>query len=145
MLGVKPDVPDRDLRAAYRARAMVLHPDRNEDPDAHAELRRLNTLWEQVRTPALRAAYDVTLELGRREAERVRRRGERLQAEAERARAEHVAAAAAAAARNAGNPRPRPAPPPPEPPPRKPRKPVPWGRVADVLRDVFESYTGRKK
>jgi|SRR3990172_4983534 len=52
-----------DIKAAYRRRAMELHPDRNTSPNATKEFQRLNEAYNILNEPSARAQYDtITVE-----------------------------------------------------------------------------------
>lgn len=68
-LKVSPDAPPEVIRAAYRALASRLHPDRDgavaaaADPldERHAQMAALNAAYEVLIDPKLRQDYDATL------------------------------------------------------------------------------------
>lgn len=67
-LKVSQDAPPEVIRAAYRALAAKLHPDRQQQgvasgPDdvAHGEMAALNAAYEVLIDPKLRTEYDATL------------------------------------------------------------------------------------
>lgn len=62
-LGVRPEAPMDDLRAAYRRRARELHPDvaRRTGVDAHLAMAELNRAWQTLSDPERRRAYDRSL------------------------------------------------------------------------------------
>ncbi|HEX2849095.1 MAG TPA: J domain-containing protein [Acidimicrobiales bacterium] len=65
MLGVAPDAPHEEVRAAYRRSVRELHPD-SRDPslpaaDADAALRLVQGAWEVLGDERLRRAYDERL------------------------------------------------------------------------------------
>lgn len=52
-----------DIKAAYRRRAMELHPDRNTSPNATKEFQHLNEAYSILSEPSVRALYDtITVE-----------------------------------------------------------------------------------
>jgi hypothetical protein len=63
-LGIAPDATAETVRAAYLAKARVLHPDRvvGRDPvavaEADAAMRAVNAAWAELRLPASRRRYD---------------------------------------------------------------------------------------
>jgi hypothetical protein len=63
VLGVAAEASAEEVRAAYRARAQALHPDRRRrtDPAADAEMAAVNDAWSTLRDPARRSAYDRSL------------------------------------------------------------------------------------
>jgi curved DNA-binding protein CbpA len=59
ILQVTPTASMALIRAAYRQRAMQLHPDRNKAPNATAQFQLLTVAFSQLGDPNLRAAYDA--------------------------------------------------------------------------------------
>ncbi|MFA7429834.1 MAG: DnaJ domain-containing protein [Rhodospirillaceae bacterium] len=57
-LGVVPGATADVIKAAYRRRAKVLHPDRNPRSDARDEFQRLSEAYRTLSDPLARAAYD---------------------------------------------------------------------------------------
>jgi len=58
-LGVSRGVDDKELKSAFRKKAMQFHPDRNpDDKAAEAKFKELNEAYEILRDPKKRAAYD---------------------------------------------------------------------------------------
>ena len=55
LLGVAPGATLREIKGAFRRKAMAAHPDRG---GSHEEMTRLNEAWEVLSDPGLRAAYD---------------------------------------------------------------------------------------
>ncbi|KAH3671067.1 hypothetical protein OGAPHI_000778 [Ogataea philodendri] len=68
LLGVEAAVDGTSLRRAYRRRALVLHPDKNQSPSAEDEFREILVSYRVLGDPAWRAQYDEHLarELERR-------------------------------------------------------------------------------
>ncbi len=59
ILGVKKDIPQADIRAAYRKRSKQFHPDLHpDDPKAKAKFQMLNEAYEVLNDPEKRAKYD---------------------------------------------------------------------------------------
>lgn len=59
ILGVSKDIPQKDVRAAYRKRAKMFHPDLHpNDPKAKAKFQALNEAYEVISDPEKRAKYD---------------------------------------------------------------------------------------
>lgn len=59
ILGVKKDIPQKDVREAYRKRAKQFHPDLHpNDPKAKAKFQALNEAYDVIGDPAKRAKYD---------------------------------------------------------------------------------------
>lgn len=69
-LKVSRDAPPEVIRAAYRALANKLHPDRaggaptGPDDAQHAQMAALNTAYETLMDPKARQAYDDSIRLG---------------------------------------------------------------------------------
>jgi hypothetical protein len=57
--GVAPNADAGEIKAAYRRKAMELHPDRNNAPNATEQFQLLNEAYEVLRDPATRAQYDT--------------------------------------------------------------------------------------
>lgn len=59
ILGVNKNIPQKDVRAAYRKRAKQFHPDLHpNDPKAKAKFQALNEAYEVISDPDKRAKYD---------------------------------------------------------------------------------------
>ena len=59
ILGVKKDIPQKDVRAAYRKRAKQFHPDLHpNDAKAKAKFQALSEAYEVIGDPEKRAKYD---------------------------------------------------------------------------------------
>ncbi|UKK77039.1 DnaJ domain-containing protein [Segatella bryantii] len=59
ILGVKKDIPQKDIRRAYVKRAKQFHPDLHpDDPKAKAKFQALNEAYEVLSKPEKRAKYD---------------------------------------------------------------------------------------
>ncbi|MDE1165493.1 MAG: J domain-containing protein [Pseudomonas sp.] len=58
VIGLSPDADDDQLKAAYRRRAMQLHPDRNPGTDTTQQFQFLNEAYGVLSDPALQAVYD---------------------------------------------------------------------------------------
>lgn len=58
-LGVQPDAPASVIKAAYRALAMDLHPDRNPAKDATAKFQKIQEAYATLSDAKLRAQYDA--------------------------------------------------------------------------------------
>ncbi len=59
ILGVDKNIPQKDVRAAYRKRAKLFHPDLHpDDPKAKAKFQALNEAYDVIGDPDKRAKYD---------------------------------------------------------------------------------------
>jgi DnaJ-class molecular chaperone len=59
LLGVAPDVSERDLKKAFMLKAKALHPDKNkDDPDATEKFQQVNEAYQVLSDPQRRQAYD---------------------------------------------------------------------------------------
>lgn len=64
ILQVSESADEAEIKAAYKRRAMELHPDRNPSPSATALFQKLNEANAILSNPALRAQYDTaTIEI----------------------------------------------------------------------------------
>lgn len=59
ILGVPPSADAAEIKAAFRRKAMELHPDRNQSPDATRQFQLLNEAYGILSDPASRAQYDT--------------------------------------------------------------------------------------
>jgi DnaJ-class molecular chaperone len=60
-LGISPDATEQDIKRAYRAKALQLHPDRNDSPDASEEFKQVNDAYEVLGDTEQRKMYDAKL------------------------------------------------------------------------------------
>ncbi len=59
ILGVSKDIPQNEIKAAYRKRSKQFHPDLHpDDPKAKAKFQLLNEAYEVLNDPDKRAKYD---------------------------------------------------------------------------------------
>lgn len=61
MLGVPRDAPPSAIRAAYRERARLVHPDRGDDPVRTSAMASVNEAYRVLGDPGRRALYDRSL------------------------------------------------------------------------------------
>jgi hypothetical protein len=59
ILGLSPGVEAGAIKAAYRKKALQLHPDRNKSPNAVAEFQRLHDAYQTLSDPKTRQTYDT--------------------------------------------------------------------------------------
>ena len=60
-LETEPDATFAEIKAAYRKKALLFHPDRG---GSHAQMVRINEAWEVLSNPELRSQYDESLKNG---------------------------------------------------------------------------------
>ncbi len=58
LLGINAAATPEDIRRAYRAKAMELHPDRNKAADATERFRKINEGYRVLSDPEQRERYD---------------------------------------------------------------------------------------
>lgn len=61
ILGLSPGASLSEIKAAFRRRALELHPDRNKDSDTTASFQRLNHAYTVLSDATTRARYDAEL------------------------------------------------------------------------------------
>jgi curved DNA-binding protein CbpA len=59
VLGVSSKASETEIRAAYRQKAKLYHPDLNKSPDAHSMFILLTLAYETLVNPASRQRYDL--------------------------------------------------------------------------------------
>ncbi|XP_076035783.1 dnaJ homolog subfamily C member 10-like [Oratosquilla oratoria] len=65
LLGIKKDADSREIRKAFKHKALTIHPDKNkDDPDAHDKFVKLNKVYEVLKDTDLRRKYDLYGEEG---------------------------------------------------------------------------------
>lgn len=52
------------IKKAFRGQSLILHPDKNDAPDAEVRFRNLVSVYEVLRDPGKRAHYDDVLKNG---------------------------------------------------------------------------------
>lgn len=60
LLGVAPDATPEMIKAAYRKKAALFHPDRNTAPDAASKFREVQESYDVLGDAERRKAYDNT-------------------------------------------------------------------------------------
>ncbi len=58
ILGVDKSASDKDIKSAFRKKAAELHPDRNKDPKAPEEFKKVNEAYQILSDPQKRKMYD---------------------------------------------------------------------------------------
>ncbi|KAG1671962.1 hypothetical protein FOA52_013334 [Chlamydomonas sp. UWO 241] len=66
LLGIEPDADEGEIKAAFRRMALDLHPDVNDEPDAHQAFIDLKEAYETLSDGDSRREYDRMHGLGRR-------------------------------------------------------------------------------
>ena len=61
LLEVPPEAAEKDIRKAYRKKALKCHPDKTDDPKAAEQFHQLSEALEVLTDPAARKAYDNVL------------------------------------------------------------------------------------
>ncbi|XP_059485098.1 dnaJ homolog subfamily C member 1 [Neocloeon triangulifer] len=64
MLGVSQDADTKEIKKAFRRLSLVLHPDKNDAPDAEVKFRQLVGVYEVLTNPERRQRYHEVLEFG---------------------------------------------------------------------------------
>lgn len=60
ILGIEPNANAQEIKAAFRRRAMELHPDKNKNPNATSNFQFLNEAYSVLSDPISRARYDTS-------------------------------------------------------------------------------------
>jgi molecular chaperone DnaJ len=58
ILGVSRDANEKEIKSAFRKKAAALHPDRNKDPKAPEEFKKVNEAYQVLSDPEKRKMYD---------------------------------------------------------------------------------------
>lgn len=58
LLGVSKTASDKEIKSAYRKKALEWHPDRNKAPDAEKKFKEINKAFEVLSDPAKKQQYD---------------------------------------------------------------------------------------
>lgn len=64
LLSVDQDAPAAEIKKAYRRLSLILHPDKNKEPDAEERFRQLVAVYEVLKDEERRRRYDDILENG---------------------------------------------------------------------------------
>merc|ERR1711971_800199 len=64
ILGVKRDASEKEIKKAFRERAKLYHPDKNDSPDAEQKFRELAEAYEILSDSKKRQSYDHTGQQG---------------------------------------------------------------------------------
>lgn len=71
VLGLQPNADAAEIKAAFRRKAMELHPDRNDAPNATEQFQLLNEAYGVLSNPETRAQYDtMSIDTGPKASER---------------------------------------------------------------------------
>lgn len=60
-LEISNDAPTADVRRAYKRLALILHPDKSDDPEAEVKFRQLAAIYDTLKDKDKRAMYDRVL------------------------------------------------------------------------------------
>jgi hypothetical protein len=63
VLGLKRNVPQAEIKTAWRKLARRWHPDMSKDFDAHEQMQTVNAAYDVLKDPNRRARYDAGLKL----------------------------------------------------------------------------------
>ena len=58
-LGIEKDASEADIKKAYRKLALKYHPDRNKEPGAEAQFKKVSEAFEVLSDPEKRKTYDL--------------------------------------------------------------------------------------
>lgn len=58
LLGVSKTATDKEIKSAYRKKALEWHPDRNKDPKANDMFKKINKAYETLSNPQKKQMYD---------------------------------------------------------------------------------------
>ena len=70
ILGVKKEASDKEIKKAYRKKALGLHPDKNPSADAAKQFHQLQEAYEFIMDPAKRAKFNMHMENNAKQAVR---------------------------------------------------------------------------
>ncbi|XP_046329275.1 uncharacterized protein LOC124113072 [Haliotis rufescens] len=62
ILGLRSDSSDEDIKKYYRRQAVLVHPDKNQEPGAEEAFKILGHAFEMIREPAKRKVYDAQMQ-----------------------------------------------------------------------------------
>ncbi|CAF3929797.1 unnamed protein product, partial [Rotaria sp. Silwood1] len=63
VLGVNPNSSSQDITQAFRKQALILHPDRNSDPNATEMFKALQKSYEILSNEITRNEYDARADI----------------------------------------------------------------------------------
>lgn len=58
MLGVSKNFDEKELKKAYRKKAIKVHPDKNNSPQADEAFKKINAAMECLSDPSKKRLYD---------------------------------------------------------------------------------------
>lgn len=64
LMGIKQDASLSEIKRAFRNLSVVMHPDKNDAPDANEVFRNLVAVYEVLKDPVKREKYDNVLKNG---------------------------------------------------------------------------------
>ena len=59
IIGVKKTATQKDIKKKFREKAKLLHPDKNQSPNAEKDFRELAEAYETLSDPEKRRSYDL--------------------------------------------------------------------------------------
>ena len=58
VMGLEQTATTREVKKAYKKLALVLHPDKNDSPDAEVQFRQLAAIYDVLKDQTKREMYD---------------------------------------------------------------------------------------